>query len=38
VGGFPTDVVIDINGKVNQAKIDFMQALDRSSVKKFTGL
>lgn len=37
-GGFPTYVVIDINGKVNQKKITFMQALDRESVKKIVGL
>jgi thiol-disulfide isomerase/thioredoxin len=37
-GGFPTYVVIDINGKVNQKKITYMQPLDRDSVKKIVGL
>jgi thiol-disulfide isomerase/thioredoxin len=37
-GGFPTYVVIDINGKVNQTKITFMGALDRESMKKIVGL
>ncbi|ASU32532.1 TlpA family protein disulfide reductase [Mucilaginibacter xinganensis] len=37
-GGFPTYVVIDINGKVNQTKITRMSALDRASVKKTVGL
>jgi thiol-disulfide isomerase/thioredoxin len=37
-GGFPTYVVIDINGKVNQTKITFMGTLDRESVKKIVGL
>lgn len=37
-GGFPTYVVIDINGKVNQNKITFMQSLDRDSIKKIVGL
>jgi thiol-disulfide isomerase/thioredoxin len=37
-GGFPTYVVIDINGKVNQKKITFMQAVDRDSVEKIVGL
>ncbi|MDP9076364.1 MAG: TlpA family protein disulfide reductase [Bacteroidota bacterium] len=37
-GGFPTYVVIDINGKVNQKKITFMGALDRDGVKKTVGL
>ena len=37
-GGFPTYVVIDVNGKVNQKKITFMQTLDRDSMKKIVGL
>jgi len=37
-GGFPTYVVIDINGKVNQKIITRMQGLDRDSVKKIVGL
>jgi len=37
-GGFPTYVVIDINGKVNQKKITFMGALDRDGLKKIVGL
>ncbi|GAA3969760.1 TlpA family protein disulfide reductase [Mucilaginibacter dorajii] len=37
-GGFPTYVVIDINGKINQTKITFMGALDKGSLKKTVGL
>lgn len=37
-GGFPTYVVIDINGKINQTKITFMGALDKDSLKKTVGL
>jgi thiol-disulfide isomerase/thioredoxin len=37
-GGFPTYVVIDINGKINQTKITFMEALDKDSLKKTVGL
>jgi thiol-disulfide isomerase/thioredoxin len=37
-GGFPTYVVIGINGKINQAKITFMGALDKDSLKKTVGL
>ncbi len=37
-GGFPTYVVIDVNGKVNQTKITMMSALDRESLKKSAGL
>jgi len=37
-GGFPTYVVIDTSGKVNQQKISFMQSLDRDSMKKIVGL
>lgn len=37
-GGFPTYVVLDINGKVNQKKITYMQVLDRESMKKIVGL
>jgi len=37
-GGFPTYVVVDINGKINQKKISFMGALDRDSMKKTVGL
>lgn len=37
-GGFPTYVVIDVNGKVNQTKITAMSALDRDSLKKAVGL
>lgn len=37
-GGFPTYVVIDIDGKVNLQKITQMQALDRDSMKRKVGL
>lgn len=37
-GGFPTYVVIDVNGKVNKSKITRMEALDRESLKKTVGL
>lgn len=37
-GGFPTYVVIDINGKVNRKKITFMQSLNRESMKNTVGL
>jgi thiol-disulfide isomerase/thioredoxin len=37
-GGFPTYVVIDINGKINQKKITQMAVLDRDSMKKIVGL
>jgi thiol-disulfide isomerase/thioredoxin len=37
-GGFPTYVVIDINGKVNQKKITLMATLNRDSMKKTVGL
>jgi thiol-disulfide isomerase/thioredoxin len=37
-GGFPTYVVIDVNGKVNKSKITRMEALDRESLKKNVGL
>ncbi|QEC75062.1 TlpA family protein disulfide reductase [Mucilaginibacter ginsenosidivorax] len=37
-GGFPTYVVIDVNGKVNKSKITRMAALDRESLKKTVGL
>jgi len=37
-GGFPTYVVIDINGKVNQKTITRMSALNRDSLKKTVGL
>jgi thiol-disulfide isomerase/thioredoxin len=37
-GGFPTYVVIDLNGKVNQKIITRMQGLDRDGVKKIVGL
>jgi hypothetical protein len=37
-GGFPTYVVIDVNGKVNSKTITSMKNLDRDAVKKATGL
>ena len=37
-GGFPTYVVIDINGKINQKRISFMEGLDRDGIKKVVGL
>lgn len=37
-GGFPTYVVIDINGKINRNKISFMEPLNRDSIKKIVGL
>jgi thiol-disulfide isomerase/thioredoxin len=37
-GGFPTYVVIDVNGKVNSKSITSMHNLDRAAVKKVTGL
>lgn len=37
-GGFPTYVVIDVNGKVSSKAITKMHALDRTAVKKVTGL
>ncbi|GAC1564360.1 MAG: hypothetical protein NVS3B13_40640 [Mucilaginibacter sp.] len=37
-GGFPTYVVININGKANQTKITNMGDLDRDSLKKIVGL
>ena len=37
-GGFPTYVVIDINGKVNQKRITQMEVLNRDSMKKAVGL
>jgi thiol-disulfide isomerase/thioredoxin len=36
-GGFPTYVVIDVNGSVNTKAISRMQFLDRTAVKKVTG-
>ena len=37
-GGFPTYVVIDLNGKVNQKRITQMGVLDRDGIKKIVGL
>lgn len=37
-GGFPTYVVVDVNGKVNAKAITRMESLNRETVKKATGL
>lgn len=37
-GGFPTYVVVDVNGKVNPKVITRMEMLNRDSVKKVAGL
>jgi thiol-disulfide isomerase/thioredoxin len=37
-GGFPTYVLIDINGKIKPKAISYMQSLDRESLKKVAGL